>query len=122
FFVEFFGSESPGFAEAIDTQIFKPHRSSKKSGECAATRAAGVNHRRRASSEDVEQFHIKNQGGVGRDTGTCAALTIGQVVGNVETPLGTHWHELQGFGPTGNHAIHGKVDGLAAIVRSEEHT
>src|SRR5690606_10025652 len=48
-------------------------------------------------SEDVQQLHVKHQGTVGPDGATGAALAVGQLVGNMQAPLGAHRHQLQGL-------------------------
>src|SRR5690606_555219 len=67
-------------------------------------------------SDDFQQLHIKDQCRVRSDAATGTALTVGELVGNVQAPLGTHGHQLQRFGPAGDHTVYGKVDRLAAVV------
>src|SRR5690606_40465076 len=60
-------------------------------------------------SEDVEQLHLEHQRAVGAYGAAGAALPVGQLVGNVQAPLGAHRHQLQGLGPAGDRSEERRV-------------
>ena len=70
---------------------------------------------------DVEQFNFKNQHLVGTDELTCAAFAVGEGGGNEEFELAADLHELQSFGPSGDHAADRESRGLAALDGAVEH-
>ena len=73
-----------------------------------------------AGSQDVQQLHFEYQGGVRRD-GTGTACAVGQILRNVELPLGANRHQLQRFYPTGDHASYREFGRLAAGDGAVEH-
>ena len=69
---------------------------------------------------DREQFDFKDQGRVGADVGACAAVAICKVRGDEQFPLGTDWHQLQGFRPTLNDLADREGGRLSALVGAVE--
>src|SRR5690606_11392488 len=129
--IQLFRRECPLFGKPIKAQIFKPH---KPSGDNADNQTRGNEFRRTVTlsgsapegremlSDDFQQLHIKDQCRVRSDAATGTALTVGELVGNVQAPLGTHGHQLQRFGPAGDHTVYGKVDRLAAVLGRVEYS
>ena len=55
-----------------------------------------------------------------RNAVTRATSTIGQLGRDIQTPLGTFLHQLQGFGPTSDHTANREFGRLAALVGAVE--
>src|SRR5574344_1176652 len=67
--------------------------------------------------QNRQQLDIKHQRAVRRDT-THSLTTVGQFAWHIQAPLAAYRHQLQGFGPAGNHAGYRKLGGLATLVRA----
>ena len=65
--------------------------------------------------EHLEKLDIEDEGGIGRDLCSSTTFTIGEVVGDVETVLGTFPHKLDTFGPTSDNLIEGELGGFATL-------
>src|SRR5438874_2426406 len=55
---------------------------------------------RRQSSFNLQQLHLKDQRGVGRNVGAGAALAVGQLGRNRQLALAAHFHAGDAFVPT----------------------
>src|ERR1700683_4806523 len=66
------------------------------------------------------QFHFKNQSLVRADRAAGSARAVGKIGWNVQLPLRPDGHQLQRFGPTRDHAAHGKFGWLAPLVGAVE--
>ena len=64
---------------------------------------------------DSQQFDFEHQRAVWWNKRAGAIRSVGEVRRNLEFEFVTDFHELETFGPTGNHAIQGKTDGFAAL-------
>ena len=71
---------------------------------------------------DVEKFHIKDQGGIGRDHAPGTPLAVSQFRGDEQLHLAAFTNELEALRPTGNDLVETKNDGLIAFVGTIEFT
>ncbi len=69
---------------------------------------------------DGEQFHFKNEGGIGRNIRPQRRAGRRQARRERKAPTWNQPHELQGFGPTLDHLANRKCRGLPAFVRTIE--
>src|SRR4051812_26535196 len=63
-----------------------------------------------------EQFHVEDQSGVGSDQVARAAVAVGKIGRDEQTPLGTHRHQLQAFGPAWDYIAQRESGWLAAFL------
>ena len=70
---------------------------------------------------DIQQFHLKDQRGVGGNPARAAALAVGELRRNEQLPLVADLHQLQGFRPTWDDSVDRKLSRLAALDRAVEH-
>lgn len=76
--------------------------------------------RGRAGLLHLEELHVENQRLVRADVATGTAGAVGEFGGDVEAELGAFLHELHAFGPAGDDAIEGELDGFLAAVAAVE--
>jgi hypothetical protein len=67
-----------------------------------------------------EELDFEDEGFVRADVAACAAGAVGELGRDEETELGTFGHELDAFGPAGDDAVEGELDGLLALVGAVE--
>src|SRR5690606_30722506 len=72
------------------------------------------------ASQDVEQFDLEHQGGVGANQRGTAALAVGELAGNPEAVLRPHRHQRQAFGPAGDDLVETELRRLVAGKRTVE--
>src|ERR1700744_1053932 len=53
-----------------------------------------------------EQLDFEYQGFSGTNVSTRSPIAISQLGRDEQLPFGSHWHELERFGPAFNHAAH----------------
>src|SRR3990167_9349693 len=71
--------------------------------------------------QNVEQLDVEYQNAVRRDAAN-ALSAVSQFARHVQAPFAAGIHQLQGFGPAGDHATHGEFRSLAALVGAVEHS
>ena len=76
--------------------------------------------RKLVSLQHFNKLDGEDEGGIGRDVGAGATLTIGEVVGDVELEDGAFLHELHTFGPAGDDLAQAELGGLVAAVAGVE--
>src|SRR5207249_4280867 len=64
---------------------------------------------------DVQELHVEDESCSRLDSWRGAAVTIGEVGRTDEPALAPDLHELQGFGPAGDHLVEREGRGLAAV-------
>ena len=84
-------------------------------GPCQAPAAPAVP---RLFAVDGQQFHFKQERGVGRNHIACAARAVSDCCGAGEFGFAADFHFLHALGPAGNHAAQRKVDRLVALIRA----
>ena len=72
------------------------------------------------SAPNGQQLDLEVQRGVGRDHAARAALAVGNGGWAGQLGLATGLHALYALGPAGDHAVEGKLGGLAALVGAVE--
>ena len=70
---------------------------------------------------DGKKFDFEDEGGKRSDLPSGPLPTVGELGRNGELPLRTNRHELQSFGPTGDHAADLKFRWLLALHRAIQH-
>jgi hypothetical protein len=70
--------------------------------------------------QHVDEFDGEDEGGVGWDVGAGTALSIGEVVGDVELEDGAFFHKLHTFGPAGDDLTQAELGGHTAAVAGVE--
>ena len=70
--------------------------------------------------EHFQQLYVKDEGGVGRDRVASSVFAVGEVIGEIETVLGTLFHQLHALGPAGNDLVETEVCGLVTLVGTVE--
>ena len=66
----------------------------------------------------LDQLHIEDQGLVGADVAAGTARAVGEFGGDKKTVFGPFLHELNAFGPAGDHLVQREFDGLFAAIRA----
>src|ERR1700690_3598830 len=69
---------------------------------------------------DREQFHLKNEDGVGTNVGAGSSFAISQFRGNEKLPLRSYRHELKGFRPPFDNSVYRECCRLATLVGAVE--
>ena len=70
---------------------------------------------------NAEEFHLEDEGAVGRDCRGCARRAVGQVGRNLELEFVAHFHELEALGPAGDDTVQWETGRLPALPRTVEH-
>src|SRR6266404_7022929 len=66
--------------------------------------------------QDGEQLYLEDKRCVRSDTTTVAPLTIGEVGGNEDLPLGTDRHQLESLGPAFDNSRYRQGRRLVALI------